>query len=223
MCEVTQPWLLALSGGTLKSIAFLSQKGGSGKTTLAIHIATAAQQSGEHVLLVDTDPQGSAAAWAQARKEETPTVLKASASGLARLLDKAKSEDRTLAVIDTPPHAVPGVDLIARTVDFLVIPCRPSVLDLAAIGSSVQLARASGKPTVFVLNACDPRAPEVEQSRKLLVRHGFPVAPVDVGHRRAFSRALATGSAVTEFDPKGKSAEEINALWKWIHEHMEKK
>jgi chromosome partitioning protein len=206
----------------LRSIAFLSQKGGSGKTTLAVHIAVAAQSAGEHVVLVDTDPQFSASAWAQARKEENPAVLKTSASGLARLLDKAKSEDRTLAVIDTPPHAVPGVDLIARTVDFLVIPCRPSVLDLAAIGSSVQLARASGKPTVFVLNACDPRAPEVEQSRKLLTKHGFPVAPVDVGHRRAFSRALATGSAVTEFDPKGKSAEEINALWKWIHTQMEK-
>jgi len=73
-------------------------------------------------------------------------------------------------VIDTPPHAVPGVDLIARTVDFLVIRAALSVLDLAAISSSVHLARASGKPAVFVLNACDPRAPEVEQSKTLLAK-----------------------------------------------------
>jgi chromosome partitioning protein len=206
----------------MRSIAFLSQKGGSGKTTLAFHIAVAAQGAGERVVLIDSDPQSSASAWAQARKEEHPTVQKSNASGLAKLLEKARSEDRTLAVIDTPPHAAPGVDLIAQAADFLVIPCRPSVLDLAAITSSVHLARASGKPAVFVLNACDPRAPEIDQSKTLLARHGFPVAPVDVGHRRAFSRALSTGSAVTEFEPRGKGAEEISELWEWLKHQMEK-
>lgn len=201
----------------MRSIAFLSQKGGSGKTTLAVHIAVAAQGAGERVVLIDTDPQSSALAWAQARKDEHPVVHKSIASGLAKLLEKA----RTLAVIDTPPHAVPGVDLITRTADFLVIPCRPSVLDLAAISSSVHLARASGRPAVFVLNAGNPRAPEVEQSKILLARHGFPVAPVDVGHRRAFSRALSTDSAVTEFEPRGKGAEEIIALWEWLKQQME--
>ena len=206
----------------MRSIAFLSQKGGSGKTTLAVHIAVAAQGAGERVVLIDTDPQSSASAWAQARKEEYPAVQKSNVSGLAKLLEKARSEDRTLAVIDTPPHAAPGVDLIAQAADFLVIPCRPSVLDLAAITSSVHLARASGKPAIFVLNACDPRAPEIDQSKSLLARHGFPVAPVDVGHRRAFSRALSTGSAVTEFEPRGKGAEEITELWEWLKQQMEK-
>jgi chromosome partitioning protein len=205
----------------MRSIAFLSQKGGSGKTTLAVHTAVAAQGAGERVVLIDTDPQSSALAWAQARKDEHPAVHKSIASGLTKLLEKARSEDRTLAVIDTPPHAVPGVDLIARTPDFLVIPCRPSVLDLAAISSSVHLARASGRPAVLVLNACNPRAPEVEQSKILLARHGFPVAPVDVEHRRAFSRALSTGSAVTEFEPRGKGAEEIIALCEWLKQQME--
>jgi chromosome partitioning protein len=206
----------------MRSIAFLSQKGGSGKTTLAIHIAVAAQGAGDRVVLIDTDPQSSALAWAQARKAEDPAVHKSTATGLAKLLEKARLEDHTLAVIDTPPHAVPGVDLIAQTADFLVIPCRPSVLDLAAISSSVHLAQASGKPAVFVLNACDPRAPEVEQSKTLLAKHGFPVAPVDIGHRRAFSRALSTGSAVTEFEPRGRGAEEINKLWEWLTQQMEK-
>src|SRR5919201_1531430 len=103
----------------MRSIAFLSQKGGSGKTTLAVHIAVAAQGAGERVVLIDTDPQSSASAWSQARKEEHPAVQKSNVSGLVKLLEKARSEDRTLAVIDTPPHAAPGVDLIARSVDFL--------------------------------------------------------------------------------------------------------
>jgi chromosome partitioning protein len=81
----------------MRSIAFLSQKGGSGKTTLAVHIAVAAQGAAERVVLIDTDSQSSALAWAQARKDEHPAVHKSTASGLAKLLEKARSEDRTLA------------------------------------------------------------------------------------------------------------------------------
>ena len=200
----------------MRNIAFLSQKGGSGKTTISIHIACAAQAAGERVLLIDTDPQGSASAWATVRKSEHPAVQKAT-PGAHLKLDNAYS----LIVIDTPPHAVPGVDIIARLADFLVIPCRPSVLDLVAITSSVNVARASGTPAAFVLNACNSRTPEVEQSKKALLRHGFPVAPVEVGNRQAYSRALASGSAVTEFDSRGKAAEEIIQLWKWLNTMLE--
>jgi chromosome partitioning protein len=202
----------------MRSIAFLSQKGGSGKTTLGIHIACAAQAAGERVLLIDTDSQGSASAWATVRKAEHPTVQKAM-PGAHLKLDNAYS----LVVIDTPPHAVPGVDIIAKMADFLVIPCRPSVLDLVAITSSVNVARASGTPAAFVLNACNPRTAEVEQSKKALLRHGYPVAPVEIGSRQAYSRALASGSAVTEFEAKGKAAEEIIELWKWLSTMLEGK
>ena len=90
----------------MKSIAFLSQKGGSGKTTLVVHIAVAASKS-EQVILIDTDPQGSATAWGQARKSKPPTVHKTTPSALAEVLRKT---DGTLAIIDTPPHTTPGLD-----------------------------------------------------------------------------------------------------------------
>src|SRR4030095_1049989 len=133
----------------MRSIAFLSQKGGSGKTTLAVHIAVAASKN-EQVIIVDTDPQGSATAWGQARKSQPPSVHKAAPSALAEGLRNANGA--TLAIIDTPPHATPGVDIVAAAVDLLLIPCRPSAFDLVAITSSVQVAKAAGTRTAFVLN-----------------------------------------------------------------------
>ena len=204
----------------MRSIVFLSQKGGSGKTTLAVHITVAAEASHERVILIDTDPQVSASAWRQVRTAENPFVEKATAANLARVLDRAQRARATLAVIDTAPHATPGVDVIAASADFLLIPCRPSAFDLAAIASSVQVAKAAGKPAAFILNACDARAPEVAEAREVLTGHAIPVAPIDIGHRRAFSRAISSGRAVTEFEAQGKAAKEIIMLWKWIRQQI---
>jgi chromosome partitioning protein len=206
----------------LRTIAFLSQKGGSGKTTLAVHIAVAASQN-ERVILIDTDPQGSALAWATARKHKNPPVQRAIPSALADIMAKARQDEVTLTIIDTPPHATPGVDIVAASADLLLIPCRPSAFDLAAITSSVQVAKAAKAHAAFILNACNPRAPEVREARRVLERHGFPVCPTATGQRTPYSRAVSTGRAVTEFEPGGKAAGEITALWEWIYKTMEGK
>jgi chromosome partitioning protein len=204
----------------MRSIAFLSQKGGSGKTTLAVHLAVASEAAGERVMLIDTDPQGSANAWAQARTQECPIVEKATAASLHRVLDQAQQRRITLAVIDTAPHTAPGVDTVAASADFLLIPCRPSAFDLAAIAASVQIAKAVGKPAAFILNACPARAPEIEETREVLTAYALPIAPVRIGDRRAFARVVASGRAVTEFDAEGKAAGEIITLCRWVRKHI---
>jgi chromosome partitioning protein len=204
----------------MRSIALLSQKGGSGKTTLAVHIAVAAEEAGERVTLIDTDPQGSAKAWSQARTTDHPPVEKANASAIGRTIERAGQNKTTLSVIDTAPHATPGVDTIASLADLLLIPCRPSAFDLAAIAASVQIAKAVGRSAAFVLNACPARAPEVAEAQSVLESYGFPIAPILIGNRTAFSRAVATGRAVTEFEAEGKAAEEIVQLWKWIRKQI---
>jgi chromosome partitioning protein len=207
----------------MRSLAFLSQKGGSGKTTLAVHIAVAAEQRREKVIIIDTDPQASASVWATARQSrgtDTPKSTKANAASTQTWMKEAETQGYTLAVIDTAPHAISGIDVIAAAVDFLLIPCRPSVFDLAAIESSVKIAKAARKPAAFILNDCAPRGPELTEAREVLVRHGYPVAPVTIGDRKAFSRAIITGEAVTEFDAGGKAAQEIVALWRWLKKHM---
>ena len=196
------------------TLALVSQKGGSGKTTLALHLACAAVQAGERVAVIDTDPQASARAWAQVRQAGEPTVLGATPAELPRQLAALEA---TLVVIDTAPHTAVSIATVAAVATALLIPCRPTALDLAAVAATVALARAAQKPTAFVLTACPARAPEVAQARTALATYGFPVAPVLIGERRTYARAVAGGYAVTEYEPQGKAAQEIAALWRWLH------
>ncbi len=201
-------------------IAFLSQKGGSGKTTLSVHTAVAAEATGERVCVIDADPQESATAWASARQANTPIVATAQAGELQAALGAAKSEGMTLAVIDGPPHAAPAASQIAKRAKLVLIPVRPSAFDIAAVPAAVEIVRAAKIRGAFVLSACPFRAPEIAETRTALEAHGLPIAPVEITDRRAFSRAITTGSAVTEFESEGKAAEEIRALWGWIKETM---
>jgi chromosome partitioning protein len=205
----------------MKKLAFLSQKGGSGKTTLAVHTAVAAHEAGERVVVVDTDPQKSATVWGDARNQDTPIVATAAAAELARVLDVAKQEWMTLAIVDTAPHAAPDATRIVRAVDLVVIPCRPTAFDIAAAGSAVDIVKAAGVPAVFVLSACPFRSPEIAETRAVLAEYGLPISPVEIIDRRAFARAVATGRAVTEFESDGKAAGEIRILWNWLKEQMQ--
>jgi len=205
----------------MKTIAFLSQKGGSGKTTLAVHTAVAAQESGERVVVVDTDMQKSASTWSGARQDKTPTVVTVAATSLNDVMKAARHDAMTLCIIDTAPHAAPDAARVVGAADLVVIPCRPTAFDLAAVGAAVEIAKAASARAVFVLSACPFRAPEIVETRVVLERFGISVAPVEITDRRAFSRAVETGRAVTEFDSDGKAAEEIRRLWNWIKEQLQ--
>lgn len=201
----------------MKKIAFLSQKGGSGKTTLAVHTAVAAHENGEHVLIIDTDPQKSATIWSDHRDYEYPIVATAPASDVKKVLNAAKEEDISLVIIDTAPHAAPDATRIAKEVDLVVIPCRPTAFDIAAASSAVNIVKAANTKFVFVLSACPFRSPEIEETRELLTKdYQALVAPTAIIDRRAFARAIASGKAVTEFESDGKAALEIKSLWNWL-------
>jgi chromosome partitioning protein len=202
----------------MRSIAFLSQKGGSGKTTLAVHTAVAAQQARERVAIVDTDPQKSAISWSDQRQAETPVVVAAAASELVKVLAAAKQDSMTLAIVDTAPHAAPDAARVASLVDLLVIPVRPSAFDLGAVAVTVAMVEALQTKAVLVLSACPSRSPEIAEAREVLKGYGLPIFPGEITDRRAFARAVASGRAVTEFDPDGKAALEIRSLWKWLKE-----
>jgi chromosome partitioning protein len=205
----------------MKLIAFLSQKGGSGKTTLAVHTAVAAQEAGEKVVLIDTDPQKSATVWSEARQNETPIVATVAAGDLDKVLQAGRQDKMSLAIVDTAPHAAPDAARVARAVDLIAIPCRPTAFDLAAVSNAVEIVRAAKKNAVLILSACPFRSPEIAETRQVLSEYGLPVCPYDITDRRAFSRAVATGRAVTEFEEEGKAAAEIRALWIWLKEQMQ--
>jgi chromosome partitioning protein len=201
----------------MKTIAFMTQKGGSGKTTLAVHTGVAAANSKQKTLIVDTDyPQHSTAKWFSVRGAASPIVAQVQPEALKEVLETAKAEAVDLAIVDAGAHVHRGAVEIAMLADFILMPCRPSALDLAALTETIEIVRASGKPAGFVLNACPARALEIAEMEETLAACGFPVAPVKVGDRRAFARALASGSAVTEFEKNGKAAQEIKKLYQWV-------
>jgi chromosome partitioning protein len=204
-------------------IAFLSQKGGSGKTTLSVHTAVAAEATGERVCIIDADPQESATAWSGAREAPTPIVATAQAGELEAALKAAKAEGITLAVVDSPPHAAPAAGQIARRADLVLVPVRPSAFDLAAVPAAVEIIKAARVRGAFILSSCPFRAPEIPETRAALEGYGLPIIPGEITDRRAFTRAVTTGSAVTEFEADGKAADEIRALWAWIKETLERR
>lgn len=206
----------------MKTLVLLSQKGGSGKTTLAVHCAVAAEESGELVALADTDPQQSASMWAKARTAESPNVVTTSAIDLGRVLSKAREQSRTLTIVDSAPHTATDAVRIVQFADLICIPCRPTAFDIAAIEATVTLVKANGKRAVFVLSACPSRAPEIDETRSILSGHGFPIYPGQITERRSFARAVATGRAVTEFENTGRAAEEVRQLWVWLKRELKK-
>ncbi|MBI1198298.1 MAG: AAA family ATPase [Phenylobacterium sp.] len=201
----------------MRTIAVVSQKGGAGKTTLAVHLATEAARS--HVaLIVDTDPQATASRWGEWRRGAEPEVIDCGApSLLAGKLAKAADLGAELAVIDTPPHADAMARQASRLADLILIPCRPRAFDLAAIEATAELVRSSGKPAFVVFNAGPPRAPLIYREATSLIGDAFrlPIAPVVLPERAAFHHSAAAGRTAPEHQVEGKAAGEIRALWAW--------
>ncbi|EQD40685.1 Cobyrinic acid ac-diamide synthase, partial [mine drainage metagenome] len=132
-------------------VTLAAQKGGAAKTTLAVHLAVEAERAGERVVLVDTDPQGSAVAWAMVRGEPSPVVVAATAAQLNDVIEASRHDGMTLMIIDTPPHAAPGAASATKVADLVLVPVRPSAFDLAAAASSAAIARTA-KRAAFILS-----------------------------------------------------------------------
>src|SRR4051812_10256439 len=130
----------------MKVLAIISQKGGAGKTTLTLHLAVAAELAGLTAAVIDLDPQPSATGWRDTRTTETPAVVSAQAARLTKVLETAAGHGVALAIIDTAPHSESSALAAARAADLILIPCRPAILDLRAIGTTVDLAKLAGKP-----------------------------------------------------------------------------
>jgi chromosome partitioning protein len=197
----------------------LSQKGGAGKTTVALHLAIAAMQTGLTVLVIDVDPQQSAAKWANIRGFELDSlsVVSAITPDLPKALTDAARKSVDLVIIDTSPRADRDCIEICRRADFVIVPVRPSVMDIPAVEETMTLIDKAGQrhKSVIVLNAVPSNTSEGQEAGEVLAKIG-PLLPVMLGDRVDFRRALTGGQGVTEFAPKSKAAAEVLALYKAI-------
>jgi chromosome partitioning protein len=201
----------------MKVIAVATQKGGAGKSTIAIHLAVEAMRArpGTQVLLLDLDPQGSVIDWARRRSDPDPIVLQALPGNLSAYVDQAREDGVELVVIDTPPHAGATIDAAVRVADLVVIPIRPGPFDIAAAAGTVEILRQVGRQGLFVLSQVAAVGPEADDTEAVLkdLYQDVPVATARLGHRKAFMQALISAQAITEFDRVGsKAMREIEAL-----------
>jgi chromosome partitioning protein len=200
----------------MKTIALLSQKGGSGKSTIATHLAVCAMRDGKAVAIFDIDPQASALSWAQRRKSEDLPVVKATPVQLPGLLKNAGQQKADLIIIDTAGRSDIAAAHVIQAADLVLIPCRPSAADLDAIQDTIRLVtNANSKRAAVILNQIPTRGSMGQEARTVIAER-MTVAPVGLYLRSAYSRAWNDGRSVEEYEPKGKAASEINALYKWI-------
>jgi len=200
----------------MKTIAIISQKGGAGKTTLAVHLATAAAEAGYASAIIDLDPQGTSASWGDRREAALPEVISGQAVRLPALLKAAQENGAGFLVLDTAPNADQTASLAARSADLVLIPCRAADFDLEAFETTLLLAKAASKPAYVVLNAVPPRSGIGKEAAAGLTGRGAKVAPRQLTQRAAFAHSVIDGRTAQEFEPQGKAAEEIRELYKWV-------
>jgi chromosome partitioning protein len=206
----------------MKTVAIESQKGGTGKTTTALNLAVAAEKAGQTAVIIDLDPQASAAGWKDSRRAETPVVVSVAPARLPQAIQAAREGGAELVFIDTAPHAESVALAAARAADVILIPCRPGILDLRAIGATADLVRLAGKPGIVVMNAVPAQATNLLADACAAVAvHGLDVAPVAIRQRAAYGHALTIGQTAQEFEPKGKAGEEIALLYLWLRQRLQ--
>ncbi len=204
----------------MKTIVLASQKGGAGKTTLAAHLAVAAEVAGDGpAVLIDTDPQGSLSAWWNARAAPNPTLAPTTLAGLREKLTALAAAGHTYAIIDTPPAITASIKAVLATADLVVIPTRPSPHDLRAVGSTVDLVQAADKPFIFAVMQAKAGSRLVAQAIAALSAHGV-VAEALVHDRVDFASSMIDGRTVQEVDARGRSSEEIARLWAFVKSRL---
>jgi chromosome partitioning protein len=201
----------------MKTVVVVSQKGGTGKTTLAVHLAVAAERAGKPAVVIDLDPQASAAAWRDLRQTEGPAVESVQPARLAPTLTAAQGAGCELAVIDTPARSENTALDAVRVCDLALIPCRPGFFDTAAMSFTANLLKLAGKPGYVVFSQVPARAESLlAEVREALGTYGLTAAPVSVHLRAAYSHAIPGGQGAQEYEPKGKAAAEVTELYHWL-------
>ena len=206
-------------------ISFLNQKGGVGKTTLAVNVAACLARQGQRVLLIDADKQGSATTWASLRQEAPFQVVSMARTNMARDAMKLAA-DYTHTVIDGPPHA----EEIARSCivasDFVALPIEPSGLSTWASDLTVrQITEAQEfKPSLkcgFVISRKIGKTIIGRDIRDMAAQAQMPVLRTEIEQRVAFAESMTMGQTIFEWAPAGAAAREIEKLTKEIERHVE--
>ena len=205
----------------MRTIALVNQKGGCGKTTVALHLAAAFWQRGDNVLVLDLDPQASAAEWHDARAEPLPHVESVQPARLAKVIAHAREIATGMLVLDTAPHSEAASLEAARCADLVLVPCQPSIMDLRAMRKTVELLKLVKVPAFALLNNVPSYGAIADEAADTIAADlGLPVCPVRFGDRVAYNRCLISGQVAQELEPLGKAAREVEQLYMWTCQQL---
>ena len=210
----------------MKVIAVLNQKGGSGKTTIATHLARALQLQGSSVLLVDSDKQGSARDWSAVDESNPVTVIGLDRPTLDR--DLKNISDKDFVVIDGSPQATDLAVSAIKAADFVLIPVQPSPYDIWATSDLVDLVKQRIEMTdnklksAFVVSRAIKNTKIGTEVSEVLTEYGLPVLDAKIVQRIAYPNSAAIGKTVFETESKSSDAvAEMNALATEVKSYLE--
>ncbi len=205
----------------MRTIAFVTQKGGSGKSTIASSLSVAAHEMNERVCVIDMDPQGSLANWAKARGAHDIEVIPTGAARLPAILASLEAKGFTLAILDTPGAEGAASAAAMQVADLNIIPSRPSMFDLWASARTRAALKNVGGDFVFLLNQCPPahETARVQDGVETLEEMGGLISP-PILLRVDYQEAARHGWGVTELNPYGAAAEEMRGLWQSVKRRL---
>jgi chromosome partitioning protein len=213
----------------MRTIAFLTQKGGAGKTTLAASLAAVAACAGERVIALDLDPQASLVRWSQyretanaAQKIVVEPLESERLPHLQAILEGLAGVGFTLAIFDTGGSDNAAARLMTNAADICLLPTRPTRLDVATTATTFRTVFLAKRKAAFVLNQCPPtfRSSRTGDAAKDLTSLGVLAEPT-ISARMDFQDAMARGLGVTEFARQSRAAQEVEALWTWTRTQLE--
>ena len=206
----------------MNTLAVLSRKGGTGKTTLTVNLSVAAERAGHKVAIIDLDSQASTSEWSDWREvSETPAVISVHSARLPQELHKLKQHGITFALLDTPPKIEDIALDAAKAADMAIIPCKLGAFDLKAIEKTICVGNMAKCPMRIVFNAVRARSSMLHPAKRAVHVYDVTAAPCVIGDRVVFSHSILEGLGVMEYEPKGKASLEIQALFRYISKEME--
>ena len=208
------------------TISIIGQKGGSGKTTLAIGLAVAAAKVGETVVLIDLDPQANATNWSDRRAGENPVVISAQVSRLRHTVETAKNNGADFVIIDTAGKNDSAAIEAAKVSDLVLVPSRPQMFDMETLPTVRTLLRAAENdpPAFVVYNTIHPQGSRIAEELKEITASfcGMEPCPIHLSERSSYAHAPSSGKAPQEIDPEGKAAAELEKLYLFTCEQRKK-
>lgn len=205
-------------------LAVIGQKGGNGKTTLSLGLAVQASRLGKTVAIVDLDPQTSAANWSDRRTTENPTVVSCQVSRLQQVLGTAESNGVDLVVIDTPGKSTDALIAASKAANFALMPIQPQLFDIETLPNLKDVLTLAGHPkSAVVVNRAPIQGKRHLETQDAVLAQGMTICPFVIHARAAHGDAGNVGQTAAEYDPSGKAAEEMAALYSYIAIALEEK